>query len=66
MCTVRNQYGKLLDYESAVLFMDDEIREMVHREIAPCTEQEFFDAYCTAELKKTGEEFFLNTLNPVW
>lgn len=44
-------------FEAAVNLMDDEIREALHAELAPCTEQEFFDAYCKAHEEKYGEEF---------
>lgn len=46
-----------VDFEAAVNLMDDEIRETLHAELAPCTEQEFFDAYCKAHEEKYGEEF---------
>lgn len=46
-----------VDFEVAVNLMDDEIREALHAELAPCTEQEFFDAYCKAHEEKYGEEF---------
>lgn len=46
-----------VDFEAAVNLMDDEIREALHTELAPCTEQEFFDAYCKAHEDKYGEEF---------
>lgn len=46
-----------VDFEAAVNLMDDEIREALHAELAPCTEQEFFDAYCKAYEEKYGEEF---------
>lgn len=46
-----------VDFETAVNLMDDEIRESLHAELAPCTEQEFFDAYCKAHEEKYGEEF---------
>lgn len=46
-----------VDFEAAVNLMDDEIREALHMELAPCTEQEFFDAYCKAHEEKYGEEF---------
>lgn len=46
-----------VDFEAAVNLMDDEIREALHAELAPCTEQEFFDAYCKAHEGKYGEEF---------
>lgn len=35
--------------------MDDETREAVHMELAPCTEQEFFTAYEAAHAAKFGE-----------
>lgn len=46
-----------VDFEAAVNLMDDEIREALHAELAPCTEQEFFDAYCKAHEEKYGEKF---------
>lgn len=46
-----------VDFEAAVNLMDGEIREAIHAELAPCTEQEFFDAYCKAHEEKYGEEF---------
>lgn len=46
-----------VDFEAAVNLMDDGIREALHAELAPCTEQEFFDAYCKAHEEKYGEEF---------
>lgn len=38
-----------VDFEAAVNLMDDGIREALHAELAPCTEQEFFDAYCNGQ-----------------
>ena len=45
------------EFEQAVALMDDEIREEIHMELAPCTEEEFLEAYKEAHLKKYGEEF---------
>lgn len=44
-------------YDVAVNMMDDEIREKLHRELAPCTDKEFLDAYMEAHKKKFGEGF---------
>lgn len=44
-------------FEAAVALMDDEIREQLHAELAPCTEEEFLEAYKAAHLAKYGEEF---------
>ena len=54
---VINQYGDEINFEAAVSLMDDEIREELNRELAPCTEQEFFTAYEKAHEEKFGEEF---------
>ena len=40
-----NFEGNKYDYEVIESYMDDEIRERLHSELAPCTEQEFFDRY---------------------
>ena len=46
MSKVYNQHGVVLDFEAAVQRMDTDIREEVHRLIAPCTDQQFFNRYC--------------------
>ena len=40
-----------------VNMMDDEIREKLHNELAPCTDQEFMDAYVEAHEAKFNERF---------
>ncbi len=57
MFTVINQNDKEIDFTTAVNLMDDEIREELHAEMAPCTDQEFFDAYLDRHYAKYGEEF---------
>lgn len=49
--------GSEVDFEACVNLMDDEIREMLHAEMAPCEAQEFLDRYCEEHEKKYGEEF---------
>lgn len=50
--------GKTIDFDAAVNLMDDEIREELHNKMAPCTDQEFLDAYVEAHAAKyDGEEF---------
>jgi hypothetical protein len=51
---------ELVDFESAAVLMDDEIRERLHLAMAPCTDQEFVDAYVKAHRIKYGEEFLVN------
>ena len=57
MTKVINQFGEEVNYEAAVQLMDDEIREELHAQLAPCTEQEFFSAYEKAHYAKYGEDF---------
>lgn len=44
-------------FEAAVALMDDEIREAIHAEIAPCTEEEFLDEYLRRHEEKYGIQF---------
>lgn len=55
MVKVVNEYGTEIWYEAAVELMDDELREEVHADIAPCTEQEFFNEYARRHEARFGE-----------
>lgn len=57
---VKDRNGKDVYWDAAVELMDDDIREQLHREMAPCTDQEFFTAYEKAHEEKFGEEFVVN------
>lgn len=57
---VKDANGKEVYYSAAVALMDDDIREQLHEEMAPCTDQEFFTAYEKAHEEKFGEEFIVN------
>ena len=57
MGTVHDRDGKELCFEAAVTIMDDDIREKLHMELAPCTEQEFFVAYAKEHEDRHGEGF---------
>ena len=46
--------------------MDDEIRERLHCDLAPCSMQEFFTAYAEAHEEKFGEQWELDKANPCW
>jgi hypothetical protein len=61
-----NENGHEIDYDAAVNLMDDDLREEVHSEIAPCSEADFFRAYCERHRQMHGEEFEPNKRNPVW
>ena len=58
MITLNN---KEIEFETAEAYMDAEIKERLHHEIAPCSEQEFVDAYIKAHAEKfDGEVFDIN------
>lgn len=63
---VINQNGTEINFEAAVYYMDDEIREALHMELAPCEDQEFFTAYEKAHYDKYGEEWELSKENPCY
>lgn len=44
-------------FDQAVNLMDDEIREALHAELAPCSELEFLAAYMQRHLDRYGEAF---------
>lgn len=44
-------------FEAAVELMDEDIREALNMEMAPCSEEEFLREYERRHLVKYGEEF---------
>jgi hypothetical protein len=58
---IRNQVefeGKSIDLMAARMLMDDDLCEKLHLTVD--SEQEFFDAYLAAHLKKYGVDFVFN------
>lgn len=51
------------DWGDIVMAMDPEIAEYLNSKMAPCTNQEFFIAYCQEHEKKYGEPFIWDTEN---
>ena len=49
--------GNKVAYNVAVSMMDDDIREDLAREMAPCSNQEFFSAYEVEHFETYGEFF---------
>lgn len=66
MKNVINREGVAIDYEAAVMLMDDELREQLANSGDYETEQAFFSAYETAHEKKFGQPWELSKANPVW
>ena len=60
MKTIIDVDGNEIDFDVAVTYMDDGLREEIHREFSPCTAQEFYDAYCKLHEHEFGEEFIIN------
>lgn len=68
-----HQYGKVInlagtdiDFDAAVQFMDDDVREDLHHRFAPCTDQGFFTAYEKAHWQKFGTKWEISKSNPTW
>ena len=63
---VKNNYGTEIEWNAALALMDDDLREELSADLAPCTEQEFFEAYEKAHENKFGEEWELAKENPCY
>lgn len=51
-------HGEYVYFDAAVALMDDDLRERLRNELAPCSDQEFLDAYVVAHAKVfPGEKF---------
>jgi hypothetical protein len=63
---VLNQYGRKIkiDWIAIVNLMDPDIAEKLHNELAPCSNQKFFNAYCKKHLEEFEVEFEFDRLNP--
>lgn len=48
-----------MNWNAIVELMDDEIREAVHADLAPCTEEEFLAEYKRRHMEKYEEEFVI-------
>lgn len=55
---VINNYGKEIDFEFAKAMMDPFLREAVYSELAPCSDQLFFEKYCRVHAKVHGDRDF--------
>lgn len=40
-------------------YMDIDIMEQLHEQLAPCTDQDFVLAYCDSHREKYGEDFYI-------
>lgn len=49
--------GSTADFNTCVALMDDDLREEIHADIAPCTKQQFINEYCKRHFAKYGADF---------
>lgn len=63
---VTNRNGTKVDFDAAMGLMDDDLREKLHSEMAPCSPQDFFSAYEKVHEEEFGEEWELSKSNPVY
>ena len=66
MANVINKNCTEINFDAAVTLMDDDIREDLSMELAPCTDQEFFSAYEARHEAKYGEEWELSKTSPCY
>jgi hypothetical protein len=64
--TIRNEWGREIDYEAAVALMDDDIREQMASEGEWPEGESFFNEYARRHLARFGQEFEPAKRNPVW
>lgn len=67
--SIENSNGHVFDdseWDAIVQNMDPDIREQLSEDLAPCSNQEFFDAYADAYYNKYGEEWELDKADPQW
>lgn len=60
MRKITDQNGREIDFDAAVMLMDDDIRESIHNSGNYLTDQEFYLAYATEHELKFDEEFIVN------
>lgn len=64
--TIKNKYGQELNFDVVTNYMDNDIREYLHTELAPCSPQYFYNIYCKMHKQIHGEEFFTEGENIIW
>jgi len=52
--------GEIYNIDDIAIYMDNDIREKLHAELAPCEPQKFVDRYAEEHKEKFGETFAIN------
>lgn len=60
MLVVNKRTGQVEYFETFEHYMDDELRERVAWELAPCSEEDFLDRYVYLHYETFAEEFVIN------
>ena len=63
---VKNSSGTMIDFETSINYMDDKIRELIHKMGDYENEQEFFSMYEFAHVALKHENWELSKPNPVY
>lgn len=62
---IRTKNGVFIDFDIAVSVMDNDLRESVHYDLAPCNDQEFYDDYARRHIAKFGAgSWILDQIKP--
>lgn len=64
--SVINPFGEVIPANAAAQLMNDDLREAPLRKMAPCREQDLFNAYCSAHQEKFGEVWELASPTPYY
>lgn len=60
MLVVNKRTGQVEEFSTFEHYMDDELRERVAWELAPCNDKDFMDRYVYLHYETFAEEFVIN------
>lgn len=60
MLTINKRTNQVEEFNIYVNYMDDELRERVAWELAPCSDKDFMDRYVYLHYETFAEEFEIN------
>ena len=60
MLTINKRTNQVEEFNTYVNYMDDELRERVAWELAPCSDEDFMDRYVYLHYETFAEEFEIN------
>lgn len=60
MLTINKRTNQVKEFNTYVNYMDDDIRERVAWELAPCSDKDFMDRYVYLHYETFAEEFQVN------